>query len=73
MQSFTFRLNRVALWVLFSICLCSVTNKLPEDNSSKEEWISLFNGKDINNWFVKIQHHETGENYGNTFVWKMAS
>lgn len=34
---------------------------------SKEEWISLFNGKDISDWIVKIHHHETGENFGNTF------
>jgi Domain of Unknown Function (DUF1080) len=32
-----------------------------------EEWTKLFNGKDINDWIVKINHHETGENYGNTF------
>lgn len=31
------------------------------------EWMSLFNGKDINDWLVKIHHHETGDNYGNTF------
>jgi Domain of Unknown Function (DUF1080) len=35
--------------------------------ANKEEWISLFNGKDINDWIVKIQHHEVGDNYGNTF------
>lgn len=34
---------------------------------SKEDWFSLFNGKDIKDWFVKIQHHETGDNFGNTF------
>ncbi|NCI45725.1 3-keto-disaccharide hydrolase [Sediminibacterium soli] len=33
----------------------------------EKSWVSLFNGKDINDWFVKIQHHETGDNYGNTF------
>ena len=32
-----------------------------------QEWTSLFNGKDINDWIVKIHHHETGDNYGNTF------
>ena len=32
-----------------------------------EDWIDLFNGKDINDWIVKINHHEVGENYGNTF------
>ena len=31
------------------------------------EWISLFNGKDISDWIVKIHHHEVGDNYGNTF------
>lgn len=33
----------------------------------KSEWISLFNGKDIKSWNVKIQHHEYNENFGNTF------
>ncbi len=33
----------------------------------KEKWIHLFNGKDINNWIVKIFHHEVGDNYANTF------
>ena len=33
----------------------------------KEDWINLFNGKDIKNWTVKIHHHETGDNYGETF------
>lgn len=31
------------------------------------KWIKLFNGKDINDWFVKIQHHEVGDNFGQTF------
>jgi hypothetical protein len=33
----------------------------------KEEWVSIFNGKDINDWVVKIHHHEVEENFGNTF------
>ncbi|MGZ8551166.1 MAG: 3-keto-disaccharide hydrolase [Chitinophagaceae bacterium] len=45
-------------------CIPSLNGQV---NSSKQEWIPLFNGKDINDWFVKIQHHETGVNYGNTF------
>lgn len=36
-------------------------------SNGKNEWISLFNGKNLDNWIVKIQHHETGENFGNTF------
>lgn len=38
-----------------------------EEQPKTEEWISLFNGKDINDWIVKIHHHETGDNFGNTF------
>jgi hypothetical protein len=31
------------------------------------EWIPLFNGQDLQDWTVKIQHHNVGENAGNTF------
>jgi hypothetical protein len=30
-------------------------------------WIKLFNGNDINDWIVKIHHHDAGVNFGNTF------
>ena len=36
-------------------------------NTDKKDWKPLFNGKDINDWVVKIHHHEVGDNYGNTF------
>src|SRR5690554_1070940 len=35
--------------------------------SAEAGFTSLFNGKDINNWMVKINHHEVGENFGETF------
>ena len=31
------------------------------------EWIQLFNGRDIKDWIVKLNHHALNENYGNTF------
>jgi hypothetical protein len=31
------------------------------------QWVSLFNGKDINDWVVKIHHHKLNHNFGNTF------
>ncbi len=34
---------------------------------TKKDWISLFNGKDLTGWNVKIHHHEYNENWGNTF------
>ena len=33
----------------------------------KEKWISLFNGKNLDGWTVKIAKHPLGENYANTF------
>ena len=35
--------------------------------TKKENWQPLFNGKDINDWIVKVHHHNTGDNYANTF------
>ena len=35
--------------------------------NSADKWITIFNGKDLSNWIVKIHHHETGVNFGNTF------
>lgn len=32
-----------------------------------EEWIQLFNGKDLAGWTPKIKGYAAGENYGNTF------
>src|SRR5690606_30296543 len=37
------------------------------DREQELNWISLFNGKDLDDWTVKIAKHEVGENYGNTF------
>ena len=39
-----------------------------ESKTQKEnEWIKLFNGTDLNDWIVKINHHDAGVNFGNTF------
>lgn len=35
--------------------------------STSDEWIKLFNGRDLNDWIVKIHHHDVGVNFGNTF------
>lgn len=59
----------IQLFILtVSLFLCFGNHSVHAQNTPlKEDWIALFNGKDINDWFVKIQHHETGDNYGNTF------
>lgn len=49
--------------ILIGDASCQATKKIQD--SSK--WQQLFNGKDIADWTVKIQHHEVNENFGNTF------
>jgi hypothetical protein len=36
-------------------------------SEGSQQWVPLFNGKDINDWVVKIHHHEVGEDPANTF------
>ena len=36
-------------------------------SSDGEQWIQLFNGKNLDGWIPKIRFHEMGENFGNTF------
>lgn len=34
---------------------------------NKPVWQNLFNGKDLNDWTIKIRTHDLGENFANTF------
>lgn len=35
--------------------------------ASQEDWIQLFNGRDLDGWIVKIAGHDVGSNFGETF------
>ena len=48
------------------LVICVSCNK-EQNDPNKEEWISLFNGKDLNDWQVKITGHELNDNFANTF------
>ena len=66
--------------VLAFAALCLAPIRAPEDAWSRapaaqdapevadsDEWIPLFNGKDLDGWKVKITGHTLGENYQDTF------
>lgn len=38
-----------------------------QNTTAAEHWISLFNGKDLDGWKVKIKGYDLGDNYGDTF------
>ena len=52
-------------FVLFAL-LIFVTS-CGSNKSSKENWIQLFNGKNLDGWVIKTKGSPLGENYKNTF------
>ncbi|WP_299554022.1 DUF1080 domain-containing protein [Seonamhaeicola sp.] len=58
--------------VLLAFCialLASCKNKEKQTPvEPKENWVKLFNGKDLNDWIIKIKGHAAGDNYNNTFI-----
>lgn len=47
---------------------CSSGNQSSlEEETPKLEWRELFNGKDLDNWMIKISKHELNDNFANTF------
>ncbi len=48
--------------LIFVSVLVSFTPK-----TEKEKWVSLFNGKNLDGWTMKMAGHPLGENFGNTF------
>ena len=49
------------------IVLATATVACADDSPGEGEWISLFNGKDLNGWKVKITGYELNDNHGDTF------
>lgn len=49
----------LSLWLLVS---CTSPRE-----KSDSEWKPLFNGQNLDDWIVKIHHHEAGVNFGSTF------
>lgn len=57
------------LKIVFSlaIVLAFISCASKVKNETEEDWRYLFNGKNLDDWIVKIHHHEVGDNYANTF------
>jgi len=53
-----FAIFSITLLMLFSISMTS---------ASEHQWSSIFNGKDLTGWTIKIRSHKSGDNYKNTF------
>ena len=53
-------------WRILCLLLATVLVSVAPAQTS-EDWIQLFNGKDLDGWTPKIRGHELGDNFGNTF------
>ena len=56
---------RPLFYLLFLLTLPVFAQK--KQQVDRQEWVPLFNGKDLSNWDIKITGYPLGENYGNTF------
>ena len=57
--------QRISITTL--IAWASVTFAGAQERPAAEEWLQLFNGKDLQGWKVKITGYDLNDNYGNTF------
>lgn len=57
--------SKALLLILISFISLTAQAQKPAD---KEEWQSLFNGKDLTGWDIKIAGHKVNDNYKNTFL-----
>ena len=68
---FTSKALLVGLLVILAACNSKSGNQKSSEKSAGsakvENWIPLFNGKDLNDWQIKFKGHELGDNYNNTF------
>jgi hypothetical protein len=50
------------------LCLLVITVACTgQEKPAPDEWVELFNGKDLEGWNIKIKGHPLNENYANTF------
>ncbi len=61
---------RLFTFLFCGLLLLNCNKQKPTDQNQEtkaEEWIQLFNGKDLTGWKSKISGHELGENFNNNF------
>lgn len=59
--------NRFIVFLVLSAMVLTMAGCSGSQKKGNDEWIQLFNGKDLEGWTVKIKGYPLGENFGNTF------
>lgn len=55
------------LIVLLALLMAQASSAPAWRDVPTAEWRTLFNGRDLTGWTVKLAHHEVGDNYAETF------
>ena len=58
-------MKQISRFFIIALSLISISGFAQQKTT--EQWESMFNGKDLSNWTVKIRNHPVGVNFGNTF------
>jgi hypothetical protein len=58
---------RNSIFSFFFLALSFGCTNKQSDKAEEKEWLSLFNGKDLNDWIIKMNHYDTGIDSANTF------
>ena len=61
-------LSLTVFTLFFTVQSCQSSSDKAEEYAP--EWQQLFNGKDLDDWIIKIRHQDAGVNYKNTFIVK---
>jgi len=67
LSNYSMRTSQYFLVAIFFLAFACNSKKPAEHDSEDSQWVSLFNGKDLTGWTMKISGYELGENFGNTF------
>jgi hypothetical protein len=57
----------VSMMVLLIFCFVIITCDSQKQDQQLDGWVSLFNGRDLKDWKIKIAGHELNDNHANTF------
>ncbi|MBN1236874.1 MAG: DUF1080 domain-containing protein, partial [Gammaproteobacteria bacterium] len=60
-------LRPAAAALIFAAAALSPTAALAQADADAERWLPLFNGRDLEDWVVKIRGYAAGDNFADTF------
>jgi len=61
------KIKSILALLTLSIAISFAFSDSDKNATNENQWQSLFNGKNLDGWVVKINHHELGDNFANTF------